>query len=82
MFEGKIEPTDIKQGRLGDCYLLSSVAAISEFPFIVKRLFETTDVSSYGYYGVWLFIDGLWRCVVLDDFFPTHGGKLFFSRTH
>lgn len=29
VFDGKIEPTDIKQGRLGDCYLLSSIAAIS-----------------------------------------------------
>lgn len=39
-------------------------------------------MSSYGYYGVWLFIDGIWRCIVLDDFFPLHGGKPFYSRTH
>lgn len=29
IFEGKIEPNDIKQGKLGDCYLLSAMAAIS-----------------------------------------------------
>ena len=60
IFEGKIEPKDIKQGKLGDCYLLSALAAISEYPFIIKRIFETTEESSYGAYGVWLFIDGIW----------------------
>lgn len=39
VFEGKIEPLDIKQGRLGDCYFLSAIASISEYPFIVKRIF-------------------------------------------
>jgi hypothetical protein len=42
VFEGKIEPLDIKQGKLGDCYLLSSMASISEYPFVVKRIFATT----------------------------------------
>ena len=82
IFERKIEPQDIKQGRLGDCYFLSAIASISEFPFVVKRLFETTDISSYSYYGVWLFIDGFWKCIVVDDYFPLHGGKPFFSRSN
>lgn len=30
LFEGKIEPNDIMQGNLGDCYLLSTFAAIAE----------------------------------------------------
>lgn len=43
---------------------------------------ETTEVSSFGMYGVWLFIDGQWECVVVDDLFPTHGGRPVFSRNH
>lgn len=39
VFEGAIEPRDIKQGKLGDCYLLSALCAISEYPFIIKRIF-------------------------------------------
>lgn len=82
IFEGSIEPQDIKQGRLGDCYFLSALASLSEYPFIIKRLFETTDISSYNYYGIWLFIDGLWECIVVDDYFPLHGGKPIFSRNN
>ena len=82
VFEGKIEPNDIKQGRLGNCYFLSALASISSYPFIVKRLFQTTEVSSYHYYGVWLFVDGIWRCIVIDDYFPVHRGAPFFSRNN
>jgi calpain-15 len=31
---------------------------------------------------VWLFIDGLWTCVVVDDYFPLHGNKPIFSRNN
>lgn len=43
IFEGNIDPTDLKQGKLGNCYLLSALAGISEYPFVVKRIFETTE---------------------------------------
>jgi calpain-15 len=73
---------DIKQGKLGDCYFLSSLTSISEYPFIIKRIFETTEVSTYGIYGVWLFIDGLWKNIVVDEVFPCHNKKPVFSRNN
>lgn len=56
--------------------------SISEYPFIVKRLFETTEVSSYCYYGVWLFVDGIWQCIVIDDYLPLNNNKPIFSKNN
>ena len=51
-------------------------------PICVKRILETSEISSYGMYGAWLFIDGIWQCVVIDDLFPTYNGKPIFSRNN
>ena len=48
VFQGKIEPNDIKQGALGDCYFLSSLSVISERPERIKKLFATKQVNVEG----------------------------------
>ena len=57
LFEGKVEPNDIMQGNLGDCYLLSTLAAIAEDASRIKKLFISTDTSPEGIYAV----DLVWR---------------------
>jgi calpain-15 len=39
LFAGKIEPNDIKQGQIGDCYFLSSLAALAEKPDRIRNMF-------------------------------------------
>jgi len=43
IFDDKIVPDDIKQGYLGDCYLLAALAALAEVPQRILNLFLTHD---------------------------------------
>jgi hypothetical protein len=70
LFDEKIEFDDINQGSLGNCYFLSAIAAISEFPEMIYQIFRTKEKNSEGYYEVILFIDGEWQIVFVDDYFP------------
>jgi hypothetical protein len=36
-----ISPNDILQGECGDCYFLSGVASLAEYPDRIKRIFLT-----------------------------------------
>lgn len=74
-----IGPTDVLQGECANCYFLSAVAAIAEFPERIKRLFYQKDKSEYGIYSVALCIDGAWREVLLDDKIPCVDGKPAFN---
>ena len=70
LFEGSIEFNDVQQGSLGDCYFLSSITALTEYPFLIREKFRTRKFNEEGYYEIIFFIDGEWQIVFLDDYFP------------
>lgn len=39
---GDVDPSDIHQGGIGDCWLLSAISAVAEFDGAIKRLFRKT----------------------------------------
>ncbi|KAL7721241.1 Calpain [Entamoeba marina] len=50
----------VRQGRLGDCFLISSLAALTEMPHLIKRLFNFADsYDDDGYYYVRLYAVGM-----------------------
>ena len=52
MFKDSIDPSDIKQGALGDCYFLTCLAALSEKPDRIRKLFASLETSEQGIYGI------------------------------
>ena len=34
--EGAIEMTDVRQGQMGDCYFLTALTALSNYPYLIK----------------------------------------------
>eukprot|EP01038_Epipyxis_sp_PR26KG_P014549 gene14549-19531_t len=83
IFVDNIEPSDIRQGALGDCWFLCALAALAEFDLLVRELFPDTSASATGAYNVRLCKNGLWRTIRVDDFFPCYpGGGPVYSRSH
>lgn len=85
IFEKTIDPNDIKQGILGDCYLLAAMAAVAEHQDRIKKLFLSREVTSTGVYCVALCINGLWEEIILDDYIPCkpggNGHQIAFNHT-
>jgi hypothetical protein len=68
-----IEPGDVLQGSLGDCWLMAAIAGVAEFPrYIQERLFVESEVSANGMYHINLFDCGQmeWIVIEIDDFIP------------
>ena len=72
VFYDGISSNDIQQGKLGDCYFLSSVSALTQFPKLITRLFYFKEKSEQNCYGCFLRINGIWQLILIDDFFPVY----------
>jgi len=87
LFSGKIEFDDVKQGVLGDCYFLSTVANLCKVPGIIANLFKTKEMNKDGFYEIILMIDGKPQIVIVDDFIPvrmsdSNKPKCCFAKPH
>ena len=72
LFAEKIEMDDVKQGQLGDCYFLSSVANLCKFPGLITKLFKTNATNKDGFYEIIFIIDGRPQIVIVDDYLPVY----------
>jgi hypothetical protein len=65
-----VEVTDIKQGGLGDCYLMSSAAAVGEFEKRLSEAFVTKTYNTEGIIAINTHVLGLKKTIYLDDYLP------------
>jgi calpain-15 len=70
-----IEPNDIAQGNLGDCWFLAGVSAIAEFPGAIENVFITKKISDEGLYRIKMWNGSAWEEFIIDDLIPCIGGK-------
>lgn len=76
LFEGSIDPHDLAQGSVGDCWLIAAFACAAEHPGLIQRVFVTKRATASGKYRIRLYDWQQKRFVTLtiDDYLPTKGG--------
>eukprot|EP00292_Cryptomonas_paramecium_P005826 CAMPEP_0113668184 /NCGR_PEP_ID=MMETSP0038_2-20120614/3858_1 /TAXON_ID=2898 /ORGANISM="Cryptomonas paramecium" /LENGTH=397 /DNA_ID=CAMNT_0000583897 /DNA_START=10 /DNA_END=1199 /DNA_ORIENTATION=- /assembly_acc=CAM_ASM_000170 len=71
MYSGKIDPDDVAQGRLGNCYFLAAISSCAEGDDdILLRDLIIEEGLEQGIIGFKFYVNGRWTTVVIDDYFP------------
>ena len=80
VFSNGIAVEDIVQGNLSDCYFLSAIGSLCKFPKLIENLFFFKEKTKEHIYGIYFYINGIKKLVLIDDFLPcsiNHGFKQF-----
>ena len=70
LFSGKINAQEITNGKISSSYFLSAISALCDYPGLIKNIFINQEYNPDGYYTLVLFIDGEYKTIYLDDYFP------------
>lgn len=70
VFVPPIDPDDIKQGKIGNCWFMSALSVLSQRQSDLKACFLTTEYNDQGVYGFCLYKNGVPQRVVVDDWMP------------
>jgi hypothetical protein len=69
LFKDDICYDDVKQGQIGNCYLMSILAALSQRTDLIKAVFKTQTVNPDGYYELFYYENGEKKILFIDDNF-------------
>ncbi|CAG8487436.1 7631_t:CDS:2 [Funneliformis caledonium] len=71
-FVNGVEPNDIKQGFVGDCWFVAALGVVTNIPGLLETICVARD-EEVGIYGFIFFKDGDWISTVVDDQLCTYG---------
>ncbi|ESO00816.1 hypothetical protein HELRODRAFT_82463 [Helobdella robusta] len=72
---------DIKQGGMGDCWLLAAMATLTQYPKLFGGVVPHSQSFDRDYAGIFKFnfwVFGDWKEIYVDDRIPTKDGKMIF----
>lgn len=76
--DGKVAGLEdrVRQGALGDCWFISAISVLGKVAQRLEGLFNLPEKGGWkaciehGVYSVRFFDNGVWREIVVDDYFP------------
>jgi hypothetical protein len=77
-----LDTKDAMQGAISSQYLISSIASlVHKYPEVIYRNFVLLR-NPASIYGIKLFIEGRWKTIITDAFFPVDAdNKLVYARS-
>ncbi len=70
LFKEGIEPGDVCQGGLGDCWFLGALSVVAARMDLMKVILATDEHKEKGIYAFRFYKFGAWREIVIDDLVP------------
>ena len=67
-----INPLDVRQGAVGDCWFMVAASALAERPKRLEKIFLNVsgETNRNGIYAVNLYALGVKHTVIVDDYLP------------
>ena len=78
LFNNGVHYEDIKQGNIGNCYLLAAISALTRYPEKIKNFFNLDGIE-YGIIGVWFNYESKKNLVIIDKYLPCINRNPIFS---
>jgi calpain-15 len=69
-----ITPEDIRQGYIGNCWIMAAISSVAEVPGRIDSNFVTKTLNDEGIYAVKLYSLGVPFTQIVDDYLPIWNG--------